>query len=66
MDNAGNLIIKATAIEFGEGSVEKLLKGETFQTFFNSHTHIGNTGVATSPPMTPSDTSHLTTITKAT
>lgn len=60
-----NLTIAATGIEFGAGTVEALLKGETFQSFFNSHTHTGNTGAPTSPPINPSIPAHLTTVTKA-
>lgn len=35
-------------------TVENAIKGVSFQGFFNAHVHIGNLGVATSPPPTPS------------
>jgi phage baseplate assembly protein V len=57
-------IVDSPAIELGSTALEAILKGETFQTFFNAHTHIGNLGVATSPPSTPSDPSHLSLIVK--
>lgn len=46
-------------IELGQGVMEKILLGETFQTFFNAHTHTGNLGVLTSPPTTPSSVTEL-------
>lgn len=37
------------------GVTEKILKGETFQSFFNAHVHISSApGNATSPPTSPS------------
>lgn len=48
-------------VEIGSGVLEKILNGESFQTFFNSHTHVGNMGAPTSPPQLPSDPSHLST-----
>ena len=47
-------------INLGSGAVEKLLKGETFQDFFNSHTHVDGTGSSTTPPSSPSVPEHLT------
>lgn len=58
-------IVQAPLIELGSSGLEKILNGETFQTYFNQHTHIGNLGYETSPPKTPSDTSHLSTVVKA-
>jgi hypothetical protein len=52
-------------IELGVGAVEKILNGETFQTFFNEHEHLDGFGIPTSPPMTLSDPSHLSVIVKA-
>lgn len=52
-------------VEIGEGTLEKVLNGETFQTFFNAHVHEGDLGTPTGPPMTPSDASHLSTQVKA-
>jgi hypothetical protein len=47
------------AIELGDGKLEKMLLGETFQKWFNDHQHIGNMGAPTSPPMKPSIPAHL-------
>lgn len=52
-------------IALGEGTVEKILNGETFQTFFNQHTHLGNLGVPTGAPMVPSDATHLSEVVTA-
>jgi phage gp45-like len=54
--------ILSDEVNIGDGALEKVLKGETFQARFNSHTHIGNAGVATSPPQVPSPASDLSTI----
>lgn len=51
---APNITIDHTGtIELGEGAAEKLVLGDTFLTFFNTHTHIGNLGAPTSPPTIP-------------
>lgn len=71
--NAQNATVTATAkmlidspdIELGASSVEKILNGETFQTFFNQHTHIGNLGYPTGAPNVLSDPSHLSETVKA-
>jgi hypothetical protein len=52
-------------VEIGNGTLEKVLNGETFQTFFNAHVHEGNLGTPTSPPMTASGGTHLSTKVKA-
>lgn len=52
-------------IELGSGAVEKILNGETFQTFFNAHTHQGNIGYPTGAPLTPSTSAHLSSVVKA-
>lgn len=57
-------VIDAGSIELGDGAVEALIKGNTFQTIFNSHTHIGNLGAPTSPPIIPLNGSELSTISK--
>ena len=49
----------SSAIELGSGALEKMLLGETFQLFFNAHTHIGNLGAPTSPPIQPSTSLEL-------
>lgn len=46
-------------IELGAGAFEKVVLGNSFMTLFNAHTHIGNAGAPTSPPITPMTTSQL-------
>lgn len=49
-----NVIIDhSNSIELGSGATEKLVLGDTFLAFFNQHTHIGNLGAPTSPPVIP-------------
>lgn len=62
---AAKVIVKSPAVELGDGTLEKVLNGETFQTFFNSHVHLGNMGAPTSPPTSPSTPMHLSNIVKA-
>ena len=57
-------VIDAGTIELGEGATEALIKGNTFQQLFNSHTHIGNLGAPTSPPIIPLNGSELSQISK--
>jgi phage gp45-like len=57
--------VVAPEIDLGGGGLEKLLNGETFQSYFNQHQHVGNLGTPTGPPMTPSDPSHLSSTVKA-
>jgi hypothetical protein len=63
MEN-NKVIINSNNIELGEAAIESVIKGNTFQTYFNSHTHIGNLGAPTSPPVIPSDPSHLSNVSK--
>jgi hypothetical protein len=63
MEN-GSVIINSNNIKLGEQAVESIIKGTTFQAYFNSHTHIGNLGAPTSPPVVPSTPNHLSTISK--
>ena len=51
--------IDSPTIHLGKNAVESVIKGNTFQTLFNSHTHIGNSGVNTSPPVVPLNGSEL-------
>jgi hypothetical protein len=60
----GQVIINSNNIKLGEQAVESIIKGTTFQAYFNSHTHIGNLGAPTSPPVVPSTPHHLSTISK--
>ena len=51
---AENVIIdQAKTIELGKGAKEPVILGESFLGLFNRHTHIGNLGAPTSPPMEP-------------
>lgn len=61
---ATKVVVSSASVEIGDGSLEAVLKGETFQTFFNSHTHTGNLGAPTGPPNSPSIPSHLSTVVK--
>lgn len=51
-------------IELGDGTLEKVLNGETFQAWFNQHKHLGNMGVPTGVPMDISPPEHLSTVVK--
>lgn len=61
---ATKLEVKSPLVELGNGTLEKILNGETFQTFFNQHKHIGNAGVPTGAPVTLSPVAHLSTVVK--
>jgi hypothetical protein len=63
MEN-NQVIINSNNIKLGESAVEAIIRGNTFQAYFNSHTHIGNLGAPTSPPVVPSTPNHLSTISK--
>jgi uncharacterized protein involved in type VI secretion and phage assembly len=44
----------AQTVEIGRGASEALLKGNSFMTYFNTHTHTtGGPGSPTSPPIAP-------------
>lgn len=60
---SGKTWIDSPTIKLGKNAIEAVIKGNTFQTLFNSHTHIGNSGAATSPPTVPLTGSELSTIT---
>jgi hypothetical protein len=47
------IVDHASSIELGKGATEKVILGNKFMTLFNSHTHIGNLGAPTSPPIAP-------------
>ena len=52
--NCKNTVINhSSTIELGEGATEPLVLGNKMLALFNSHTHIGNHGAPTSPPMKP-------------
>ena len=56
-------VIEAEAIELGADATEAVIKGNIFQSLFNAHTHIGNLGAPTSPPVSPLTGSELSKIT---
>lgn len=51
--------IDSPKIELGKTAAEAVIKGNTFQALFNAHTHIGNMGAPTSPPIVPLNGSEL-------
>lgn len=52
--NCENMIVNhSSSIELGQGATEKLVLGDSFLKLFNQHTHIGNLGAPTSPPVVP-------------
>ncbi len=52
--NCENMIVnQSSSIELGLGASEKIVLGDSFMSFFNAHTHIGNLGAPTSPPTAP-------------
>lgn len=56
--------IDASQVELGSSAAEAVIKGNTFQSLFNSHIHTGNLGAPTSPPMVPLSGAELSTVTK--
>lgn len=63
MEN-NKVIVNSKNIELGEEAAESIILGNTFQTYFNNHTHLGNLGAPTSPPIIPSTPNHLSKISK--
>lgn len=53
------IIDHANTIELGKGATEKVILGNKFMTLFNSHTHVGNLGAPTGPPISPMTPTHL-------
>ena len=50
--NCTNMVVNhASSIELGQGATEPLVLGDLMTTLFNSHTHIGDRGGGTSPPV---------------
>ena len=43
--------INSPRIKLGEAAAEAVIKGDTFAGIFDAHTHVGNLGAPTSPPM---------------
>jgi len=63
----GNIIdVDCNTLELGNGTLEKIVNGESFKTLFNMHQHLGNLGVPTGVPITLlTDDPHLSTVVKA-
>jgi hypothetical protein len=53
------VIDAADTIELGKGATEKVVLGDSFLKLFNAHTHIGNLGAPTTPPVIPMTLAHL-------
>lgn len=62
--NADRVDLSANKVNLGTGAAEAIIKGNTFQTLFNAHTHLGNLGAPTAPPTIPLSGSELSTVTK--
>ncbi|MFA7329773.1 MAG: phage baseplate assembly protein V [Candidatus Delongbacteria bacterium] len=45
--------VKAPAVHLGTNAAEQVILGNTFQSLFNAHQHIGNKGRPTSTPIVP-------------
>ena len=58
------VIVKSQNIELGEGAVEKVILGNTFLTFFNSHTHPTGVGPSGVPIVPMTDPQHLSQVSK--
>ena len=57
-EKSGEVVITAETIKLGASAAEKVVLGDTFMQFFNTHTH--PTGVGPSgPPVQPMATNHL-------
>lgn len=67
IDVLGETVVKITSpdVQLGEGTLEKIVNGETFQTLFNTHTHGGNLGYPTTVPNQQMVASHLSNNVKA-
>lgn len=58
------VIINSGTIELGEGATEKLILGDTFLEFFNTHTHPTAVGPSGVPVVPMQDAIHLSQISK--
>lgn len=56
--------VNSPNIELGETALEQVIKGNTFQALFNTHTHVGNLGTPTTPPVVPLTGTELSQVTK--
>lgn len=48
-----SVMVEAKEIKLGEKAVEAVILGDTFKTIFDTHTHTGNLGAPTTPPLAP-------------
>ena len=53
------VINHSASIELGQGATEPLVLGNLMTSLFNSHTHVGNKGIPTSPPTSPMSAAQL-------
>ena len=51
--------LDCNTVNLGPSALESVIKGNTFQALFNAHTHTGNYGAPTSPPILPLSGSEL-------
>jgi hypothetical protein len=49
----GTATVDGKTVKLGKGAAEAVVKGDTFRTIFDTHTHLGNLGAPTTPPMVP-------------
>lgn len=47
----GTATIEGKLIKLGKSAIEAVIKGDTFQELYDSHTHVGNLGFETTPPL---------------
>lgn len=57
--------IDSPKINLGNGAVESLVLGTAFKTYFDTHTHTGNLGAPTTPPLVPMPPNTLSTQNKS-
>jgi hypothetical protein len=51
--SSSEIHLDCNTINLGPNAAEAVIKGNTFQGLFNTHTHIGNLGAPTLPPILP-------------
>ena len=55
----GKVKLASPHVELGANAQEKVVLGDSFMSFFNTHIHTGNLGAPTSPPIQPMMTTLL-------
>jgi hypothetical protein len=55
---------KNASIKLGTSVTDQIILGNKFQTYFNTHQHLGNLGAPTGPPINPSTPAHLSKVVK--